>query len=86
MKMSEEDWSSIPLNPYKLMSKYMRLNKAAYIKDKLIHITCDFIEKQGLIDEYATFLEEWGQDWKRQIIRGEDFTFTHKRRETRSIN
>jgi len=80
--MSEEDWGSIPLNPYKLMSKYMRLNKTAYIKDKIINITCDFIEKQGLTDEYATFLEEWGQDWKRQILSGEDFTFTHKGRET----
>ena len=78
--MSEEDWLTIPLNPYKLVAKYMRLNKAAYITDKIIRITCDFIAKKGLTDEYAAFLEEWGQNWKRQIIGGEDFTFTHKPR------
>ena len=67
--MSEEDWGSIPLNPYKLMSKYMRLWKSTYIKDKMLHITGDFIEEQGLTEEYADYLETWHQKMRDKILR-----------------
>lgn len=54
--MDEEDFTIIPLDPYKLADKYLRLAKREYNVQWIVLTLFDFIEEHDLIDECSQYL------------------------------
>lgn len=53
-----ENFRTIPLNPYTLMEKYLKLLKLDYVNEQIAIVLLEFIAEQELLDEVDVFLKE----------------------------